>query len=155
MSAATCAATGQAEGLIAPRLDTAIVKLILAQLSQTLPPDVQAVLVWDGAGFHRANDLVCPKNITLLTLPPDSPELNPVENPRHDPRSQSGSNRKYDTMDDRFAAAATAGWATDRNPNMIHTVGRDPSAEPRLNCWDWCNSTPQHRSQAMTGRGSP
>ena len=78
--AATCAETGQAEGLISPRLDTGIVNLFLAQFSATLAPDVQAVRVWDGAGYHRANDLRCPSNITLMNLPPYSPELNPVEN---------------------------------------------------------------------------
>lgn len=64
--AATCAETGAAEGLIAPRLDAAIVNLFLAQLSRTLEPDVQAVLVWDGAGYHVAKALVCPANITLV-----------------------------------------------------------------------------------------
>ena len=49
--AATYAETGQAEGLIAPRLDTPIVNLFLAPLSATLEPDVQAVLVWDGRDF--------------------------------------------------------------------------------------------------------
>ena len=57
--------TGQPEGLISPRLDTGIVNLFLAQFSATLAPDLQAVLVWDGAGYHRANDRRCPSNITL------------------------------------------------------------------------------------------
>lgn len=39
-----------------------------------------AVLVLDGAGRHaRSGGLKVPPNITLLTLPPYSPELNPVE----------------------------------------------------------------------------
>jgi transposase len=36
--------------------------------------------VLDGAGWHGAAALVIPANITLLPLPPYSPELNPVEN---------------------------------------------------------------------------
>ena len=60
--AARCAQTGQAEGLIAPRLDTGIVHMFLAQLSRRLEPVVQAVLVWDGAGYHRSHDLKCPSN---------------------------------------------------------------------------------------------
>ena len=36
-------------------------------------------MIWDGAGFHRANDLKVPANITLLPLPPYSPELNGIE----------------------------------------------------------------------------
>ena len=33
----------------------------------------------DGAGWHTSQDLVVPSNVTLLRLPPYSPELNPVE----------------------------------------------------------------------------
>ena len=39
-----------------------------------------AVLIWDGVGFHRAGDLQVPSNVTLISLPPYSPELNPLEN---------------------------------------------------------------------------
>jgi len=38
------------------------------------------VLVLDGAGWHTSQALKPPDNITLLCLPPYSPELNPVEN---------------------------------------------------------------------------
>lgn len=33
----------------------------------------------DRAGWHRANDLVVPANVTLAFLPPYSPELNAIE----------------------------------------------------------------------------
>jgi len=33
------------------------------------------VLIVDGAGWHRSDDILVPKNITLLPLPPYSPEL--------------------------------------------------------------------------------
>jgi transposase len=52
-----------------------------------LAPDVHAARIWDGAGFHRARDLVVPSNITLMPLPPYSPELNGIENLWHDLRS--------------------------------------------------------------------
>jgi transposase len=38
------------------------------------------LLVLDGAPNHRCGDLVVPDNVTLLYLPPYSPELNPKEN---------------------------------------------------------------------------
>ena len=41
--------------------------------------DEHIVLVLDQAGWHGANDLKVPANITLEPLPPRSPELNPVE----------------------------------------------------------------------------
>lgn len=42
------------------------------------PIAYRAVLVLDGVGWHEANALVIP-DLSLLTLPPYSPELNPVE----------------------------------------------------------------------------
>jgi transposase len=52
--------------------------LHLAEISRTVAPGAHAILVLDGAGWHGAAEL--PDNITLLTLPPYSPELNPMEN---------------------------------------------------------------------------
>lgn len=131
MLAATCAQTGQAEGLIASRLDIGIVNVFLDQLSRTLKPDVQAVLVWDGASYHRANGLVCPKNITLLFLPPYSPELNPVENLWHYLRSHHWSNRTYDSVEDLFDAAENAWRRTCLNPQTIQSVCRAPYTQTR------------------------
>jgi hypothetical protein len=52
----------------------------LAEIAKEVAADAHAVLVLDGAGYHVAADLDIPANITLLHLPPYSPELNPVEN---------------------------------------------------------------------------
>ncbi len=53
--------------------------LFLAAFAEQLEPGIHAVLVLDQAGWHGAKRLQVPKNITLLHLPPYSPELNPVE----------------------------------------------------------------------------
>jgi uncharacterized protein DUF892/DDE superfamily endonuclease len=45
---------------------------------RSLPQDI--LLVLDGAPNHRCGDLALPDNISLLFLPPYSPELNPEEN---------------------------------------------------------------------------
>jgi transposase len=44
-----------------------------------LEPGVHAVLVLDQAGWHDVRALHVPETITLLPLPPASPQLNPVE----------------------------------------------------------------------------
>ena len=72
--------TGRAEGLISPRLNTDVVNVFLREFSQTLASDEQAVIIWDGAGFHTSKKLLVTENITLVQLPPDSPEPNPLEN---------------------------------------------------------------------------
>jgi transposase len=33
----------------------------------------------DGAGWHKSKNLIIPKNIQVVFLPPYSPQLNPVE----------------------------------------------------------------------------
>jgi transposase len=43
-------------------------------------PGALAVLLFSGAGWHASAALVMPINITLLPLPPHSPEPNLVEN---------------------------------------------------------------------------
>jgi hypothetical protein len=63
-----------------PELNTEVLNLFLEQFARELPAGVHAVLIWDGAGFHTGAGLVVPSNVSLIQLPPYSPELNPVEN---------------------------------------------------------------------------
>jgi hypothetical protein len=72
-------ATGAGVALVLPEATTAAMNLFLAELAAGLPEDVHAMLVLDRAGWHRAHALVVPVNVTLVPLPPYSPELNPVE----------------------------------------------------------------------------
>ena len=53
--------------------------LFLAEFAAGLHEGVHAVLVLDRAGWHGAKALRVPPNVTLVPLPPYSPELNPVE----------------------------------------------------------------------------
>jgi len=92
---AVCAATGMASALIMPELNTAVVNLFLEQFAGERPSGVHAVLIWDGAGSHTAGALVVPANVSLIRLPPYSPELNPIENLWHYLRSHDWSNRVY------------------------------------------------------------
>ena len=71
-----CPATGRAEGLVSERLNTAVVQTFLDQLSGTIPSGTHVVLVWDGAGYHVAKTLRVPGNLSVVQLPPYSPELN-------------------------------------------------------------------------------
>ena len=51
----------------------------LQDLGKELPEGKHAVMVLDGAGWHRSKELEIPSSISLLRLPPYSPELNPIE----------------------------------------------------------------------------
>jgi transposase len=62
-----------------PEVSTHAMQVYLDKFAETVRPDEHVVLVLDQAGWHGANDLKVPASITLLPLPPRSPELNPVE----------------------------------------------------------------------------
>ena len=77
---AVCPERGVAAGLVMPFADTGAMNGHLVEISRTVAPGAHAVLVLDGAGWHGGHALVVPDNVSLLVLPPYSPELNPVEN---------------------------------------------------------------------------
>lgn len=71
--------TGQSSALIAPTVNTALMGEHLRMIAEEAGDDTHVVLVLDGAGWHKAKDLVVPASMTLLFLPPYSPELMPME----------------------------------------------------------------------------
>jgi transposase len=77
----------------------------LRHISQEAGEQVHVVLVLDQAGWHIAKELQVPSNITLLHLPPYSPELNPIERLWAYMKSHYLSNRVYANYKEIFATA--------------------------------------------------
>jgi hypothetical protein len=77
---AICPARGVGAGLVLPRCNTQAMQWHLEEIASQVAPGAHAVLILDQAGWHTTSKLAIPENITLLSLPPRSPELNPVEN---------------------------------------------------------------------------
>ncbi|MBW4332391.1 IS630 family transposase [Stakelama sp. CBK3Z-3] len=81
---AICPAKGKAAGIVMPRCNTEAQRqtggMHLEEIAFHITPGAHAIILLDQAGWHSANDLVIPDNITLLPLPPRCPKLNPVEN---------------------------------------------------------------------------
>jgi len=71
--------TGRDFCLVLPEVSTVAMNAFLCGFAATLAESEYAVMVVDGAGWHTTSDLVVPKNLSLLALPPYSPQLNPVE----------------------------------------------------------------------------
>ncbi|HEX6015838.1 MAG TPA: IS630 family transposase [Geminicoccaceae bacterium] len=67
--------TDQAFALALPEATTASMGLFLERFAQELEPGVHAALILDRAGWHVSRRLAVPDNITLVPLPPYSPEL--------------------------------------------------------------------------------
>ncbi len=77
---AVCPERAEAAALIMPHADTQAMSAHLAEIAKTVASGAHALLILDGAGWHGSAELKVPDNITLLKLPPYSPELNPMEN---------------------------------------------------------------------------
>jgi transposase len=123
---AVCPITGQSEGLLSPRLNTDVINAFLREFSKTLGPEEHAVMIWDGAGFHTSGKLETPANVTVLQLPPYSPELNPMENLWHYLKSHYWSNRAYADYEELEEAAMDAWRTAVLDPGLIKTVCAAP-----------------------------
>ena len=76
---AICPALGKGAGLVLPRCTTEGMALHLAEISRCVAAGAHGLVLVDQAGWHVSRTLEVPENLTLLLLPPRSPELNPVE----------------------------------------------------------------------------
>lgn len=121
--ASICPETGNSVALIAPTVNTYLMNVHLRHLSEELGPDRHAVLILDGAGWHTGNDVQVPPNLTLLFLPPYSPELNPVERVWRWLRDRKLSNRilPADHDLDALLADAFTEIAPERFRSICHT----------------------------------
>ena len=88
--------------------DTRAMETRVLEISAMVDPGAHAVLMVDQAGWHTSPKLKVPHNITLLPLPPRSPELNPVENVWQFMRDNWLSNRVFKSYDDIVAHCCEA-----------------------------------------------
>jgi transposase len=101
-------ATGQSTALLAPHVNTDVFNTFLQMLSTDLSPADHAVLIMDQAGWHVTKKLRVPDNVTILFLPPYSPELNPIERLWAYLRSHYLANRAYNDYEHLMQAAGEA-----------------------------------------------
>lgn len=111
---AVCPARDLGTALLLPTVDTAGMQIMLDELSLVVAPDAHALVIMDGAGWHKAADLVRPANLTPIFLPPYSPELNAAERLWLFMRERFLSHRLWPTYDDILDACQVA-WNAVRN----------------------------------------
>lgn len=71
-----------------------------------------------------SNALFVPVNVTVLPLPPKSPNLNPVENPWRFTRKNWLSSRVFKSYDDIIAHCRDARRKPESQPWRIMSIGR-------------------------------
>jgi transposase len=78
-SALEVAGEHRAEAMFADSVSLGMSQGFLAQVAAT-DPQAEHIVIWDQAGFHeKTGSTAVPPRVHILSLPPYSPELNPVE----------------------------------------------------------------------------
>lgn len=119
---AVCPQRGTGAALVMPYANTEAMTRHLEEIAKAVSPDAHAVLVLDGAGWHGSEHLVIPENVTLITLPPYAPELNPVENVWEYLRKNKLANRLYDTYEAIVEACCDAWNDLIARPSQITSI---------------------------------
>jgi len=98
--AAVHPASGRVFWLVLPYLNAQLMQRFLDEFARThATQGKRIVMVLDGATAHRANSLRVPAGITLVQLPPYTPELNPTERLWTIVR-EGVANRDFSTLDE-------------------------------------------------------
>ena len=130
---AVCPERGEGVALVLPEVSVAAMSLFLGELAAAVPAGAHAALVLDGAGWHVGEDLAVPANLTLVPLPPYSPELNPVERVWEYLRDRWLSHRVLAGGYEAVVDAACAAWnALLAEPGRLRSLTSFPWLPPSV-----------------------
>jgi len=120
---------GRLTSLIMPWVDAETMSIFLAHIEQTFAGDFCLMLL-DGAGWHRARELRVPATIKLISLPPYSPELNPVEHIWEYLRENSFKNFSLNSLDEVVDILAEGLSFLSQQPEIVRSMTN----------FDWLNT---------------
>ena len=121
---AICPARAVGAAIIIPAVNTEAMNEHLKEISTQVAPAAHAVVLCDGAGWHQSGErLRVPDNITLLPLPPYSPELNPMENVWEYLRGNKLCALVWDSYEAILAACKSAWNFLIQDPDRIRSIG--------------------------------
>lgn len=115
---AICPADGLLVSLILPFVNAWTMSLFLEEVSQRFP-DEYILVFMDQAGWHKAKDLIIPKNMRLEWLPPYSPQLNPTEHLWDEVREKWFANDVFHALSAVEKRLVVALDALDQDPSRV------------------------------------
>jgi transposase len=124
--AAVSVTDGALDTLIMPHVNSVCMQIFLDEISSRHPED-RIVMILDGAGWHKAATLKIPENIRLVSLPPYSPELNPVEHLWDELREKAFGNLVFNSLD----------ALEDHLEASLRTMERDTPRVHSIVAWPW------------------
>ena len=120
---AICPERGTGAAWVLPFCNTQAMQLHLNEIARRVAPGAHGVVILDQAGWHTTKKLKVPQNITLMPLPPRSPELNPAENIWQFMRQNWLSNRVFQSYDDILEHCCFAWNQLTNQPWKIMSIG--------------------------------
>lgn len=106
---AVCPSLGKTEALITPLVNKEAMRQHLKQISDSTKIGRHAVVLMDGASWHQEDLVGDIQNVSIIKLPPYSPELNPIEQVWSWLRQHHLANRSFNGYDD-IVDACTEAW---------------------------------------------
>lgn len=97
---AVCPSTGETEAIVAPFSNSEAMVEHMSLISKKTAVGRHAVVIMDGAGWHQKNTVAGFDNVSIIKLPPYSPELNPIEQVWQWMRQNELANRCFKGYDD-------------------------------------------------------
>ena len=111
------------------KMNTDSMTRFLAQVSEAHSEEF-IVMVLDGASSHKSEELKIPDNLSLIPLPPYSPELNPAERIWNLLRRNYFANRVFDSLD----------AATRQAELRLAEMAANKPAVRQLTNWPWISA---------------
>ena len=115
--------------MTAEKMNTESMSLFLEQIGKAHSNEF-IVMVLDGASSHKSKDLIIPENVSLVLLPPYSPELNPAEQIWNVLRRDYFANRVFDSLD----------AATKQAERGLAQMADNKKSIRQLTNWPWISA---------------
>ena len=119
---AVCPSQNSCAGIVVPYANHMGLSKHLEEISNQVPEGRYAVVVMDQAGWHLCKDINVPGNMSILHLPPYSPELNPQEQIWQHLKDRYLANRVFDNHQDILDACCQAWNKLAQMPDLIHSI---------------------------------
>jgi len=105
---AVCPARGIGEAIVVPWINKEVMHKQIELIANVTDPDRHAIVVMDGASWHNEELSAEFDNVSMIKLPPYSPELNPIEKVWSWMRQHHLANRTFKGYDDIVSSVCKA-----------------------------------------------
>lgn len=105
-----------------PFANTDTMQIHLEYISMKIPEGRHGVIILDQAGWHTSGKIKKFKNLTLISLPAASPELNPTEQVWRQLREDHLANRCFEDEEDIVQACCDAWNEFENRPGAVRQL---------------------------------